>query len=316
MEILDHQDNLEGYLSELVDKRVTIVSAFASGTEPLLGALRENGNQLDIVVGTINSFTSPDFIDFCVNEADEGLSLSVDFRYQGSVNWKLYLIEPDVVIVGSANLTQVGLSLVRDTCVVIQDADLYQSYWDKVQALKATDGVMACSHSQAFEDALEEYRVNHRRMQAGLARTSEYLDSESWLGDDSNQSIPLFIWYSDHSEASENEARKYLKSSSDGVAWDDVREFFTYECAEGALPYEEGDVVLTARCNGSHIGFYTFDRILYRDGVYYIYAYRKKRYSMPFKLEGAKDRLKEAIPSWYEESRTEINRTDIARFIN
>ncbi|MNR32495.1 hypothetical protein D3C85_1500870 [compost metagenome] len=49
--------------------------------------------------------------------------------------------------------------------------------------------------------------------------------------------------------------------------------------------------------------------------MYYIYAYRKKRYAMPFKLEGDKELLKEAIPVWYEECRTEINRTDILRVI-
>ncbi|MCY1490107.1 hypothetical protein D9M68_238530 [compost metagenome] len=315
MEILDYEDSLETYLGELSGKKITMVSAFASGTEPLIDTLIENDNQLDIVVGTINSLTSPDFIEHCVNEANPALALSVDFRYQASVNWKLYLIEPDIVIVGSANLTQVGVSLVRDTCVVIADATLYEAYLAKVQALKGTDGVLACNNSQAFEDALESYREHHRRMQAGLTRTAHYLDSESWLEDDTNQSIPLFIWYSDHSQQSEDEARKYLKSSSDGVAWDDVREFFTYECAEGALPYEEGDVVLTARCNGSHIGFYTFDRILYRDGTYYIYAYRKKRYTQPFKLEGDRELLKEAIPKWYEDGRTEINRADILRVI-
>ncbi|WP_342245117.1 phospholipase D family protein [Pseudomonas sp. OTU5201] len=315
MEILDYEDSLETYLGELNGKKITIVSAFASGTEPLIDQMIENGNQLDIIVGSINSLTSPDFIEHCLNESNPDLALSVDFRYQASVNWKLYLIEPDVVIVGSANLTQVGVSLVRDTCTVITDAALHDAYLARVQALKAIDGVMACSHSQAFEDALDSYKQNHRRMQAGLARTAEYLDSEGWLGDDINQSIPLFIWYSDHSPQSEDEARNHLKSSSDGVAWDDVREFFTYECAEGALPYEEGDVVLTARCNGSHIGFYTFDRILYREGTYYIYAYRKKRYTQPFKLDGDKELLKDAIPAWYEDGRTEINRADILRVI-
>ncbi|MHC5351418.1 hypothetical protein [Metapseudomonas furukawaii] len=315
MEILDYEDSLETYLGDLGGRKITIVSAFASGTEALIDQMIENDNQLDILVGTISSLTSPDFIEHCLNEANPALQLTVDFRSQASVNWKLYLVEPDTVILGSANLTQVGVSLVRDTATVITDAALYDAYLARVQALKAVDGVMPCVASQAFEDALDVYRQSHRRMQAGLARTAEYLDSEGWLGDDINQSIPLFIWYSDHSEQSEEVAREHLKASSDGVAWDDVREFFTYECAEGALPYEEGDVVLTARCNGSHIGFYTFDRILYRDGTYYIYSYRKKRYTQPFRLDGDKELLKESIPSWYEDGRTEINRADILRIL-
>lgn len=315
MEILDHENTLAAYLEKQHGKRITIVSAFASSTEALVDALRQNGNQLELIVGTINSFTAPDFIEHCASEADTNLALWVDFRYQQSVHWKLYLIEPDIVILGSANFTQIGVSLVRDTCVVMADAALYQAYLAKVEQLKASERVLACAQSTAFDDALDDYKLNHRRMQAGLARTSQYLDGESWLGEESNQSIPLFVWYSDHSAAAEREARQHLNTSSDGVDWSDVKEFFTYECAEGVLPYEEGDVVLTARCNGTHIGFYTFDRILYRDGVYYIYAYRKKRYTMPFKLEGTRERLKDVIPVWYEDGRTEINRADIFAFI-
>lgn len=314
MQILDNQNDLAGYLGQQRDKKITVVTAFAAGTEPLVESLRANGNRLDIVVGTINSFTSPDFIEYCIGEGGDDLALSVDFRYQQSIHWKLYLIEPDVVILGSANFTEIGVSLARDNAVVIQDAALYQQHLARVETLKATEGVLPSADNEAFDEALETYRWNHRRMQAGLARTAQYLDGESWLGEESNQSIPLFIWYSDHSEDSETTAEGFLRASS-GVDWDDVREFFTYECAEGALPYEEGDVVLTARCNGSHIGFYTFDRILYRDDTYYIYSYRKKRYPAPFNLDDTKEGLKDVIPRWYEEGRTEMNRADILRFM-
>ncbi|KAF1051197.1 MAG: hypothetical protein GAK43_02512 [Stenotrophomonas maltophilia] len=314
MQILDNRNDLAGFLGQQRDKRITIVTAFAAGTEALVERLREAGNRLDIVVGTINSFTSPDFIEYCIGEASDALSLSVDFRYQRSVHWKLYLIEPDIVVLGSANFTEIGVGLSRDNAVVVQDATLYNDYLARVLELKTTEGVLPVGDTEAFDAELETYRWNHRRMQAGLARTAQYLDGESWLGDESNQSIPLFIWYSDHSEDSESTAERHLRTSS-GVDWDDVREFFTYECAEGALPYEEGDVVLTARVNGSHIGFYTFDRILYRDGTYFIYSYRKKRYPAPFNLDDTKDGLKDEIPRWYEEGRTEMNRADILRLM-
>ena len=315
MKILNAQHSLKQYLEQVSDKLITIASASASETESLIETLVEKGNRLDLLVGTINSFTSPDFIDFCVRDTDARVSLHVDFRAQNSVHWKLVLIEPDVVILGSANFTEIGLSLTRDTCTVIQDAVLYADYLASVTAVKGIEGVMLGEDSPAFDEALEEYRQRHRRMQASLARGAQYLDGESWLGDETNQSIPLFIWYSDHSDESEEQAEAFLHASSDGVAWDDVREFFTYDCAEGVLPYEEGDMVLTARCNGTHIGFYTFDRILYRDGTYYIYSYRKKRYTQPFRLDGDKELLKESIPSWYEDGRTEINRADILRIL-
>ena len=316
MEIMDHEKNLAAYLEKQSGKKITIVSAFASSTESLVDSLRQNGNQLDIVVGTINSFTSPGFIEHCNRKVGTNLSLWVDFRYHESVHWKLYLIEPDIVILGSANFTQIGVSLVRDTCVVLSDASLYEAYQVKVQHLKSSDQVLTCTQSQVFEKAMESYKLNHRRMQAGLARTARFLDVESWLGEESNQSIPLFIWDLAHTPESRDEALKHLSATSDDVAWCDVEEFFTYECVEGELPYEEGDVVLTASCNGAHIGFYTFDQILYRNGVYYIYAYRKKRCSVPFKLEGTKKRLKEVIPAWYEDGRIEINRADISGIIN
>lgn len=311
MKILNAQNSLKQYLEQVSDKLITIVSASASETEALVETLVENGNKVDLLVGTINAFTSPDFIDFCVRDSGANVTLHVDFRAQNSVHWKLILVEPDVVILGSANFTEIGLGLTRDTCTVIQDAALYADYLARAAAIKGSEGVMLGEDSPVFDEALEEYRQTHRRMQASLARGAQYLDGESWLGDETNQSIPLFIWYSDHSDDSEEKAEAFLRASSDGVDWDDVREFFTYECAEGVLPYEEGDMVLTARCNGTNIGFYTFDRILYRNGTYYIYSYRKKRYTQPFKLEDAKERLKEAIPEWYEEMRTSLNRHDI-----
>ncbi|MFR0690513.1 phospholipase D family protein [Enterobacterales bacterium AE_CKDN230030158-1A_HGKHYDSX7] len=311
MKILNAQHSLKQYLEQVSGKLITVVSASASETESLIQTLVEKGNRLDLLVGTINSFTSPDFIDFCVRDAGADVTLHVDFRAQNSVHWKLILIEPDVVILGSANFTEIGLSLTRDTCTVIQDAALYADYLARASEIKGLEGVVPGEDSPAFDEQLEEYRQSHRRVQASLARSAQYLDGESWLGDETNQSIPLFIWYSDHSDDSEEKAEAFLHASSDGVAWDDVREFFTYECAEGVLPYEEGDMVLTARCNGTHIGFYTFDRILYRDGTYYIYSYRKKRYTQPFKLEDAKERLKDVIPEWYEEMRTSLNRHDI-----
>ncbi|WP_437879598.1 phospholipase D family protein [Pseudomonas sp. LRF_L74] len=315
MQILDEQRSLKQYLSEVRDRRITLVSAFASDTEALLDTLLANGNRLDLLVGTSNSFTSPAFIEHCLLHGGTALRLAVDFRYQASIHWNLCLIEPNQVLLGSANFTDIGMGLSRDTCVVIEDAALYAQYLQKIAVLNAAPGVLVCSDAPAFEAALEDYTLTHRRMQAGLARTSEYADGESWLGDESNQSLPLFIWYSDHARQSEVQAQRYLASSGDGEGWDEVREFFTYECAEGALPYEEGDVVLTARCNGSNIGFYTFDRILYRDGMYYIYAYRKKRYTQPFKLDAIKDRLKERIPTWYEESRTALERAQLVRLL-
>ena len=311
MQLLDTEQNLEGFLKGLNGRKICIVTAFASGTEDLIDLLVENNNVIDLIVGTINSFSSPRFFDHCLSINDRNLSLFVDFRYQNSTHWKLYLIDPNVVIIGSANFTNIGVGLFRDTCVAIKNSNLYQSYMKEVSKIKASHGVIGKHDSEKFNSELEIYRLNHRRMQAGLARSNRYRNGNEWLEDESNQIIPLFIWDSRHSKETIETAHELIEANESNISRTDIRDFFTYECDEGDIPYEQGDVVLCANSKGSYIDFYTFDRIMNKDGLYYIYSYKRKRYTYPFKLKDLKNGIKKRVPDWHEEELTEISRQDI-----
>ncbi|MFA0648524.1 phospholipase D-like domain-containing protein, partial [Vibrio cyclitrophicus] len=71
-----------------------------------------------------------------------------------STHWKLYLIEPNVVIIGSANFTALGVSLKRDTLVFLESEDLYNEYLTKVENLKSSPLVLNCQEKN-FEHQFE-----------------------------------------------------------------------------------------------------------------------------------------------------------------
>jgi len=106
LRVLGRNSDLKKTLSSFSHRNIKIVTAFASGTEGIVESLLGEGNKVDIVVGTINAFTSPSFIEHCASHDDKNLSIHVDFRYESSFHWKLYLVDPNIVIVGSANFTK------------------------------------------------------------------------------------------------------------------------------------------------------------------------------------------------------------------
>jgi len=54
MKILTSEENLNEFLEGLQNKDVVIISAFASGTEEVVDALLNQGNKLELLIGTIN----------------------------------------------------------------------------------------------------------------------------------------------------------------------------------------------------------------------------------------------------------------------
>lgn len=315
MKILNKENNLIFLLSNIKQREVTIVSAFASQTENIVDLLIKNNNKLELIIGTINSFSSPDFFDHCMNIVGKDFSLRVDFGYQNSTHWKLYLVNPDIVIIGSANFTNTGLSLSRDTCVVIEDKGLFDNYKNEVDNLKNSKNVIE-SHHEEFKNRLDLYRRSHRRMQAGLVNRIQMNDGVSWLEEESNQLIPLFIWDCLHSKESTKIAHKLLEDDVTGDSKSTIRDFFTYECADGELPYSQGDVVLCLNDKGNHVDFYSFDRIIHKDGINYIYSFKRKRYIRPFAItQKIKNEIKNIVDEWYGEKLIELNRNKIARII-
>lgn len=315
MKILNKKSNLLSYLEEISDQEVVIVSAFASGTERVVDLLLSRGNKLELLIGTINSFSSPDFFEYCANIETDSFSLSVDFGYQNSTHWKLYLIKPETVIIGSANFTNTGLSLSRDTCVVIEDRDLLERYTEELASIKASRNVVGCEQNR-FHSDLEKYRESHRHMQSGRVRSIQASTGDEWLDEEENQLIPVFIWDSRHSKATIEDAHELLEEDSGEKPSSMLRDFFTYDSNESDLPYGQGDLVLCMNSNGAYADFYSFDRILHEDGLNYIYSYKQKRYARPFRLSSEiKSEIKNRVGDWYQREITELSRSEIQELI-
>jgi hypothetical protein len=297
MNILMEENNLNKYFKELKNKNVCIVSAFASGTEKKLEFMLKGVNKVELIVGTINSFSSPSFFDYCSLLESNDINLWVDFGYQNAIHWKLYLIEPDVVIVGSANFTNTGLSLARDTCVLIKDINLFSSYKKEVEKLKSSKNVFNFK-DEKFNGMLEQYRISHRKMQASLARVVQFASVKDWLSDESNQLLPVFVWEHLHSKETLKVGYGLINRDNPDLPKDDIRDFFTLKCERSQLIYEQGDVVLCMNNKGEGIDFYSFDRIINVNGTNYMYSYKRKKYLRPFSLGDVKKKIKSSIDEW------------------
>lgn len=317
LKILDSTNNLEKTLRAFSDRKIRIITAFASGTEDILSAFLEKKNDVEIIIGTINAFSSPKLIEYCQDITGNNFRAYVDFRYESSVHWKLFLSEPNIVIIGSANFTLTGLSLKRDIMTVTKNELLYQECISRIDKLKANPNVIDVANTKEFGSHFELYREKHKNMQKSLARASQHKNAVEWLHEESNQTLPLFIWESQHSKITINKAHQLIEEFDLEVNREDLKDFSTYACGENELPYEEGDVALTASHKGSYVAFQSFDRIIYSDGVHYIYSFKKKRYKYPFKLDKKiKSELKKKIPSWYKEGVTEIHRDQITSLLH
>ncbi|MCO6506541.1 MAG: hypothetical protein J6570_05455 [Snodgrassella sp.] len=99
-------------------------------------------------MGTINAFSSIDLIDFCIEEAEENNNFKfyIDFRYDDSIHWKLYMIKPDIIVIGSVNFTQKGLKFIQDMCLYIKNKELYLDYLKESAEVKALDKVFDCKN--------------------------------------------------------------------------------------------------------------------------------------------------------------------------
>lgn len=315
MKILTHENDLGGFLQGIQNKVIYVVSAFASGTENVVDTLLNQGNKLELLIGTINSFSSPNFFDYCKEIDNDGFSMSVDFRYQNSIHWKLYLVEPETVIIGSANFTSKGLSLKRDTCVAIKDKSLLKKYLKEIDKIKSSGDVVG-RDNERFQGCLKTYKENHRRMQAGRVRAVHSETVIEWLADEENQLIQVFIWDSNHTKSTIRKAHKILSTEEDEKPEVILRDFFTIEDEEGGIPYKQGDLVLCMNKNGSYPGFYSFDRIINHDGTNYIYSYNQNKCAGPFCLDSKlKKAIKGRVKYWHKGEITEIDRDEIEKLL-
>jgi len=213
-------------------------------------------------------------------------------------------------IIGSANFTTIGLKLTRDTCAVICNKELFDSYIQKITQIKNNNKVIKVERQPGFNKEFEKYRQLHRRSQAGMVRSKQYKTLAQWLEDDTNQSVPLFFFDREHRKEEKKRSNELLKDHAEDSSNLGVKVFFTYECDENELPYKPGDVVLTTKKTGAQLDFFTFDRIIYDAGMHYIYSYIRKRYPSPFKfINSEKMKLKDKICDLYENEAEELDRS-------
>ncbi|HCL5343608.1 TPA: phospholipase D family protein [Salmonella enterica] len=322
-QIMDSDNDLSAYLLKKHDSEITIVTAFASATQGIVDKLLSQGNKLKIIVGTINAFTDPAFIKHCAQKKRKNIRLSVDFRGQESIHWKLYLINPDTVIIGSANFTQTGLNLARDTCVIINDAKLFNDYQQRINKILATPNVIN-AEDPGFSQRLAVYADQHKKSQQRLiAKASDKLFGlAKWLQDDYHHHIKIFVWNNTHPAATKKIANDLLVSEEEvdtrldlvkaGIAC--IRDFYTYKCDREELPWEEGDIVLCFRRNGTKFKFEKFERIIHHKGINYMYSFKRddKDYPKPFRIpDNVKKQIALRADDWYEEDKTILTRQEL-----
>lgn len=306
MERLHNENDLEKFLLKQYGRSITIISAFASGTAKLLKSIATK-NDVEVIVGTINAFTSPSFID----DARELLHrrLWVDFRGNASIHWKLYLVSPDIVVIGSANFTNQGIGMGRDTCVVIQDGDLFDEYQQQLAILKSESEVLD-GGSPGFDDALERHREQHNRNQAALqiaqqaahsasrSRTRKVPPFDEWVKQ-GFLTIPLFLWDEKHTEEIKAEAvrivndQEILAEHAAGNANKHVdfqrrpyRDFLTEVIDDSKPSFEPNTVVLATKADGAYMRFMQLDLVVRKAdrGLDFMIERRKVRYPQPFEI--------------------------------
>jgi hypothetical protein len=323
MEILDNDNYLRAKLEKQVGRDIHIVSAFASSTDDLISLLRES-NRVELIVGTMNYFTAPEFIQAVRDQSQGREGFWVDFRGPASIHWKLYLISPHTVIIGSANLTPKGLAMRGETSVVIHKKALYQEYRARIVALQSGKNVVAAS-SKTFDRRLREYTALHDRSQAGRqAGGADRPEDKTriptlaeWLKDESNQSVSLFLWESPVEEKLVTAAKKIVnrKRAAEGreptaPSRKPYSELFTTnQDDDGQTPYRSGDVALCASTRGGHISFRKF-HIVQRVGKSdLMIEVRREPNAMPFQITGAiKLAIKRHIGSTDYESGSQVLR--------
>lgn len=264
MMILNKTNELHETLKNIKDKNIQIVSAFASGTENVIKSLVANNKSVELIIGTINSFSSIEFIKYCIKLAkhNEKFKFFVDFRYQESVHWKLYAISDDNIIIGSANLTNKGLSLDRDTCLLVNDNKVYNEYLKEIENLKS-NALVIPSNAVNFEEYLKKYKINHGKTMVAINESTQKLTLREWIKSQFFYELPLLLWDKeipeDEEEFIENKIAEIkqdldIKNHQSNYYWINCNYFKNLSC---------GDIILTIEGKDpKNISFFKVDKII------------------------------------------------------
>lgn len=312
MKIL-HNDDLKNALLKKGNKKISIVSAFASHTEMIVEQLLEDDNiELELIISTIDAFNSIDFIKFCQQKAQncDKFSFYVDFRYNQSIHWKLYLIqpetEPEKVIIGSANFTNTGISLTRDTCVMIQNKKLYADYLVDVEQLKQLPEVVKSS-DQKFDRYLQNYKTLHQSItKASIPTLANYLAINPLI------ELGLLVWDSYLSDEDEQVAEEVVAIEHPTIKFDMNRDCLLVE-KKYEKDFSVNQLILCMNNQGKEIEFF------YCLGIYpsqsqkdvFLFNFSKKAIR-PFKLSRSlKTALAKQAASWCKSNKHKLTYEDL-----
>ncbi|GIK36385.1 MAG: hypothetical protein BroJett011_02180 [Chloroflexota bacterium] len=327
VEIIGPENDLGTFLKSIKKSKVDIAVAFATKTENLITTILNNGNKLALTVGTINHFTDPVFIKHCSELAKHNpldFEFSVDFRGDDSIHWKLYLVEPDAIVIGSPNLTMTGLSMKRDTAVCFRDEKLYQDYLSLLYKLRQHESVIK-SADYRFENFLTDYEKQHRkiivRSLPDTQITPDYLsqglpDFIDWLTQDKSQVLPIFIWMGEvppeEVETFEKKIKPTMISDGDKTIIDSIYLMGVIEAEKNEQPYHNGEVLLIMKHSGAYIRFDKADVVIYGMGRWWLCGFANKKFDIPFTLTSElKSVIKNKCGSWLKANKTYLNSKDL-----
>ena len=327
IKIVDSRRDLEKYLSSVKNTRIDIAVAFASKTESLVEKMLKNGNRVNLILGTINYFSDPVFIKHCqliAQKKRSRLNFAVDFRGHESIHWKVYLIAPDTVIIGSPNLTTTGITMERDTAVAISDKRLYKTYLSLLAKLARDQQIVGCRENR-FEHLFSDYEEQHHRFPprvTGITSSKRRSDSApsfaNWLKQDTAQTVPVFIWERDISPQEKKLFRTKIvpKVAPKLDSSDDVRIVGVYEGKKKEQVYHSGDVVLTLKNNGKYARFELADFVLYGAGNWWLCGIKRKRFLKPFTITNKFAKaLSRNANNWYEEDKDHLDSEDLRKLV-
>lgn len=317
MHILNDDETLSQYLSEVKDQNIYIVSAFANGTEDIIKKLIDQNKHVELIIGTINAFSDINFIDFCVEQAknNKNFDFYVDFRYENSVHWKLYTVSPNLIIIGSANLTIKGLSLSRDTCISVKNQILYNDYLKKIDELKNIPEVVN-SKSSDFSKKLKKYKEVHKKTASCHIYNFPELSLKEWLNSEHCYDLPLFIWDSYLSEDQVDYITTEVEQISPNQKFDPDKQCLLID-GEDKEDYPQGCIILAMNKNGNYISFFKCDVIIPDSSSTDLFLIDFSETTKdPFKLEpNIKRNLKKKASKWYSNDKHQLSRKDLKELI-
>ncbi|HGF7502981.1 TPA: hypothetical protein AB5A62_003469, partial [Vibrio cholerae] len=130
----------------------------------------------------------------------------------------------------------------RDTLVRIDSEELYHGYISKVENLKS-ESLVLNSESKEFNQKFNLYRQSFIASQSANQACKTKSNLQTWLADDHNQAIPLFIWDSDIEPETYEQAFILIKDKEPEVKSKERYRLYTYKCKPNELPYLEGSLV-------------------------------------------------------------------------